>query len=259
MSGAGFEKPISEADLHAYVDGQLGPSECARIEAFLKANPEKAREVADWERQNAALNTLFPRKEAERHAEKLGEGIQAATPPARGRVWQMAAALAIAAMGVGGGWYARGALVPEASAVVEAALVQEALSAHRVYATEVLHPVEVPASDAAHLVSWLSKRLGARIVAPDLRESGFTLVGGRLLPAGEGPAAQFMYEDTAGRRITLYATTGAPGVLASFQFETHDGLASVTWQDDTLRYAVIGPLAHDELSRLATEVYRQLI
>ena len=38
---------------------------------------------------------------------------------------------------------------------------------------------------------------------PRLSGLGFALVGGRLLSAPDGPAAQFMYEDTDRRRITV--------------------------------------------------------
>ncbi|HHB81479.1 MAG TPA: anti-sigma factor [Aliiroseovarius sp.] len=133
------------------------------------------------------------------------------------------------------------------------------MNAHLSYAAEVRHPVEVGAAEEAHLVGWLSKRLGVNLSAPDLSAEGYHLVGGRLLPAGEGPAAQFMYEDEAGKRITVFATTGTPGTLAAFQFEERGDVAGVYWQDEQLRYAVIGALPRDALSGIATEVYRQLI
>ena len=42
------------------------------------------------------------------------------------------------------------------------ALAARSLEAHRVYVSEVRHPVEVGADEEAHLVQWLSKRLGFR-------------------------------------------------------------------------------------------------
>ena len=47
-------------------------------------------------------------------------------------------------------------------------------------------------------MQWLSKRLGRPLVVPDLAAVGFRLMGGRLLPAEDGPAAQFMYETGKG-------------------------------------------------------------
>ncbi len=256
------DKPMQTVNddlLHAYADGQLDGRERDMAEAFLAANPDKAAEVADWIRQNAALQALFPAAEAERqvrHLPRPGAGLSANSnwPP----ILRVAAMLALMAAGIGGGWFARG-VIEQGATLAEADIVREAMAAHTVYASEVLHPVEVSADQETHLVGWLSRRLGAEIVAPDLSGAGFALMGGRLLPAGDGPAAQFMYEDGRGRRITVYATGGSPGLLASFQFEQDGRVMGIYWQDEDLRYAVVGELARDELTDLATRVYRQLI
>ena len=85
------------------------------------------------------------------------------------------------------------------------------IDAHRLYSVEVRHPVEVAADDEAHMSTWLSRRLGKSIKPPPLAGAGFRLVGGRLLPADGKPAAQFMYENAAGQRLTLYFAVAAGG------------------------------------------------
>ena len=59
--------------------------------------------------------------------------------------------------------------------------------------------------------AWLSKRLGTPSSVPHLSETGYELVGGRLLPGNSGPAAQFMYQDARGQRLTLYVRTDGGG------------------------------------------------
>ncbi len=56
-------------------------------------------------------------------------------------------------------------------------------------------------------MTWLSNRLKRSMTIPSLTEYGFQLVSVRLLPGEEGPAAQFMYQNAAGERLTLYITT----------------------------------------------------
>jgi anti-sigma factor RsiW len=73
---------------------------------------------------------------------------------------------------------------------------------------ELRHPVEVNVSQEANLVQWLSKRLGRPLVVPNLTAAGYQLIGGRLLPAEEETAAQFMYQNGKGERLTLYMWTG---------------------------------------------------
>ena len=68
-----------------------------------------------------------------------------------------------------------------------AAWARRAAIAHVVYSPEVRHPVEVAANEEAHLVRWLSKRLGIQLKVPHLGALGYSLVGGRLLPFGRLP------------------------------------------------------------------------
>ena len=54
-----------------------------------------------------------------------------------------------------------------------------------------------------------NKRLGHRLIAPDLAELGFRLMGGRLLPADSGPAAHPL--TTWPARWTTCSALASPG------------------------------------------------
>ena len=150
---------------------------------------------------------------------------------------------------------------PEAAlaAVPAQALPARAARAHLVYAMEVRHPVEVDASQQEPLVAWLSKRLGTKLKVPVLADEGYELLGGRLLPGPEGPVAQFMYQEPAGRRLTLYvsAKAGSEGPTA-FRFAQEGGVSVFYWIDGNWGYALSGEIDRAVLSRLSTSVYRQL-
>ena len=94
---------------------------------------------------------------------------------------------------------------------------------------------------------WLTRRVGAPIRAPSLVDRGWKLMGGRLLPDLGLPAAQFMYEDAAGRRLTLYIRKETGLNNTSFQFAERDGLGSFYWIDRPLAYALAGRLSREEL------------
>ena len=132
------------------------------------------------------------------------------------------------------------------------------MTAYRVYAAEIRHPVEVAANDEAHLVAWLSKRIGQKLVAPNLTKAGFQLVGGRLLAMVGEPTAFLMYEDASGQRITLYVTRSTLHKLAAFRYKSQGGLNGFFWQDERLQYAIIGPVKRAVLNRLAILAYEQL-
>jgi anti-sigma factor RsiW len=118
--------------------------------------------------------------------------------------------------------------------------------------------VEVDAGQETHLVQWLSKRLGRQLVVPDLVVAGFRPMGGRLLPAEDGPAAQFMYRNGSGDRLTLCLRAGVAGETALRYHEEGDVGASehllVGWR---LGYAIAAKAERDLLLRIAELVYQQ--
>ena len=155
--------------------------------------------------------------------------------------------------------YFRTAGVPVAAAQPAATFSMRAARAHLVYAPEVRHPVEVDATQQEHLVKWLSKRLALDLKVPLLTGEGFELLGGRLLPGPEGPVAQFMYQDSAGKRLTLYVSKpNRADQPAAFRYAQEGPVSVFYWIDRDCGYALSGELDRPTLTRVATAVYRQL-
>jgi len=244
---------VTDDDLHAFLDGELPPERAARIEVWLADHPEDADRLRLYAEHNAGLHRLFdPVLEEPVPARLTAAAIRRKRSPARWAV-RIAASLALVALGAGGGWWLRGA-----APVAPVGVAHEALSAHLVFASEIRHPVEVPASEQPHLVAWLSKRLGAPLAVPNLEAAGFHLVGGRLLPAATGPAAQFMYENATGQRVTLYLNRNPAGSTTAFRLASAEGAHAFYWLDGPLGYALVGGGGRDELMGLAKAVYHQV-
>ena len=257
------ERPIGEDDLQAYVDGRLAPEIRENVEAYLRANPGRTAQVEADRELRASLR--------ERLAFKAQEPIPARLRIANiwggrrhgGHRWLRAVAVAMAWLAVGGaaGWTANNWIAGPRSASVRApsgAATLDGMTAHRTFVVEVAHPVEVPASQEAHLVQWLSRRLGAPLSAPDLSAQGFRLMGGRLLPAGEQPAAQFMYEDDKGTRLTVYVRPEGAGERTAFRFEAQGEVSAFSWVDRGLSYVVVAKVDRARLLDVAEAVYQQL-
>jgi anti-sigma factor RsiW len=245
-----------EAQLHAYLDGQLTPDQARLVENRLARDPEAALRVQEWRGMNQRLHALYD--------PTLEEPVPArlSTVPRFGwsRVLRAAAAAVVwLAVGTGLGWWWRGNQVPPRTAPV-AILAERAALAHTVYVPEVRHPVEVPANQEAHLVAWLSKRLGEPIKAPKLAGEGYELVGGRLLPSGQdGPAAQFMYQEAGGGRITLYVKCMGSNTRreTAFRYDRAGSVGVFTWIDDRVAYSLAAELPREKHLVLAEAVYRQ--
>ncbi|MBI2977289.1 MAG: anti-sigma factor [Rhodospirillales bacterium] len=247
-------EPVSEMDLHAFVDGQLDEARQREVAAHLAENPEAAARVAAYRAQKTALKAAFDPILKEPLPRQLG--LPTASRRTLHARWAAAAAGLLVAGGVLG-WQAGGMFTP--AAAPGTAVVHQAAVAHAVFTPQKRHPVEVRGDEEAHLVTWLSNVLGAPLRAPRLVDAGYLLVGGRLLSATDGPAAQFMYEDKGGRRLTLYVVTDpAQRGKTAFRYAEEKGVAIFYWIDGPLGYALAGKMTREELLKLADAVYTQL-
>lgn len=258
-----------EEALHALVDGRLGSEQAAALRERLEDDAE-ARDTFDaWSSQRESLRRLHRGALAEPiPASLLATAERAAAVHARNHRWQNRAAIAASlALAFGGGWLAHAQWPGAASSVLAAApmrsFAHEAVTAHAVYLPEVRHPVEVAADQQDHLVQWLSKRLGRPLKVPKLTEQGYELVGGRLLPGDEGARAQFMFQNAAGDRVTLYigAVRNAGTERArdtAFSFSSDGPVPGFYWVDQGYGFALAGKLSRPALMDLAKVVYQQL-
>jgi anti-sigma factor RsiW len=241
--------PVTETELHAYVDDRLPSDRRAAVENHLATHPGDAERVRDWRQQRVALHALFDPVLEEPVPDSLR---RRPSRPGLGPL-RYVAFVATALIGGALGWALRG----EQVVIETVGLPQQAAVAHVVYAPEVLHPVEVGAREEAHLVQWLSKRLGAPVRAPQLTAAGFELIGGRLLPGDAGPAAQFMYQDVHGARLTLYVRQAVhENGETAFRYAQEDKVGVFYWVDGPFGYALSGELARPQLLQVAEQVYR---
>jgi anti-sigma factor RsiW len=260
---------IDDAVLSAYVDGEVDDVERERVEAWLRDHPDDRARVQAWADDRAALSGLF--------GEVLG-----APPPDRllAAVWRRPtsfgrsrAAVAAAAAGlllagalIGGGgvwqWQQQRLAQQEARLRTQLAAgtaqgwVERAALAHSVYVAEPRHAVEVQAQEE-HLSRWLTRRIDIPVKLFDLREQGFELVGGRLLPDGPGKSAQLMYQDAQKHRVTVYLRKPEQGTDAAFRYEQHGALGMFYWVEEGAGYALVGELPKATLLALARAIYQQ--
>jgi len=263
------DRPIGEDDLQAYVDGRLAPERRADVEAFLTEHPEEADRITAHREQRDAVRELLAFKAkgpipARLRVATIAKEVQRTRRQSRvRRLNSVAATVGWLIIGALTGWYGNNVL--HAPVATQAAdlhggqpMVHDAFSAYRTFVSEVVHPVEVDANHEAHLVQWLSKRLGMPLVAPDLAKQGYRLMGGRLLPAGSGSAAMFMYDDDTGIRLTLYARVGQ-SEDTSFRFASDNkGGSAFYWQDAGMGYVLIGEIDRSHLLAVAEAAYHQL-
>ncbi|MBE7425064.1 MAG: anti-sigma factor [Burkholderiaceae bacterium] len=266
---SGDQRP-DDTLLSAWLDGEVEGSECARIQAWLQTHPDDAARVRLWAVDRDALRARFAATLDEPLPERLTQTVWRRSGPRRGFAWgrwgQAAAAVVLLGAGVAiGAWWRGGAAAERVANGPRWA--QRAAVAHAVYAPEVRHPVEVSVRDGdaaqqreqeTHLSRWLTRRLSVPVKLFDLRDQGFELVGGRLLPDASGPSAQLMYQDTMGMRVTVYLRkAGEPDAPAAFRFERQGDLSLFYWVEGRCGYALVGALPRERLLALAQAIARQ--
>jgi anti-sigma factor RsiW len=245
--------PVTEDELHAYVDGELPVDRHEAVAAWLTTHPDVAAQVAAWRAQGESIRARYGAIVNEPLPKRLKlDSVMKERP------WRsIAAAAACVAFLLGGasGWFAHGAATPSPSGFDK--LTMEALQAHKLYTLEVRHPVEVTGDERPHMTTWLSRRLGYEQRIPDLSSIGLKLVGGRLLPGPDGAAAFYMYEGASGERFTIYCSkTDVPET--ALRYKDSDRAAAFLWVDDKRAYVVSGPANRARMEMVTKAIYEQV-
>jgi anti-sigma factor RsiW len=229
--------------LSAFIDDETNDAERAETAARLTRDPLSAATVAAYRAQDNALRALFAPEAAD-------TAPQLVVIRPRPRYLLAASWLAV---GIACGALMH-VMLPTIGAGHRAPVfAQSADMAYAVYAPEQRHAVEVAASQQDHLVTWLSKRLNRSLTIPSLHEYGFELVGGRLLPGDDGPAAQFMYQNANGERLTLYMTGGSGKPREEYAIRMlRDGQRrTYYWTTGNAGYALSGEIGETRLKAIS--------
>ncbi|HUK00485.1 MAG TPA: anti-sigma factor [Stellaceae bacterium] len=251
------DRPITEEDLHAYVDDALDAVRRGEVEAYLARHPDAAARVSAFAEQRQALRSaLAPFAEEPVPPElDLARIIAARRRPSRSLWRSAAAAVLLFALGAAGGWFMHQPAEPAGGI---AALAQEAAANYAVYAPDYMHPVELKAADSGELLRWVSERLHRPVTAPDLSPSGYRFMGGRLVATAHGPAALFLYDDDHGTRLAMLIRPMAVEGKTPMSEHAQGPLSGFAWADRGLGYSLVADASPQILHPLADEARRQI-
>lgn len=251
---------FSDSELSAWLDGEGSADQRARIEAHLRNDEQAAAKVRLWSADRDALRARFDPVRGEAVPPRLADSV------VNGKGWtgRWLQAAAVAALLVTGGligsaltWQLQGQRIAATQAGTPASWVQRAAYAHSVFVPEPRHAVEVRAQEE-HLSRWLTRRIDVPVKLFDLRDEGFELMGGRLLPDASGKSAQLMYENARTKeRVTVYLRKPDADAPTAFRYLQQGNLGTFYWVEAGAGYALVGPLPKERLLALAQSIYRQ--
>lgn len=256
-------------DIHAYLDGELGPEEAAEIEALLDADPAEQARLDSYARQKeqlgAALGLAVAAGPASMRTARLQKKLAAAlhrrSTPRRifgTGPWICSGAQAAAACAlVAFGWWGHASWSPPLPAVPE--YVSEAVGAHMVFAEDHVRPAEFTGDAVNGAAEWFSTKIGVPVNPPDLAGYDITLVGARLLGTKEGPLAQFIYEDGDGLRYSLtLARHPVDRPVSPLQVVDYPDRSVGYWSTPEIDFALIGQRDSRSIQALATNLAKDI-
>jgi anti-sigma factor RsiW len=257
------DNAVPEDDLQGYVDGQLDTRRRAAIEAYLATHPGEAARLAAYRAQNIGLHALFdPRPGKPRDDDRLPPRMAAlagtldaklqdlaANAPGSRRLHHIAASVALLLAAGTAGWIG----------LEQVAWRDDSLVTLTRQATETPQqpqPVAEAQGGKRQVVAWLAAQSGdGPATVPDLEALGFRLAGERMVAnAGGTPAAQLLYQDETGQRVTLTMRAGGKAGKSSFTFTRDGEAARFVWQDAHMAYSLAGSMAQERLLKIAEAV-----
>ena len=111
---------------------------------------------------------------------------------------------------------------------------------HRGYAGG-MKEVEFTDAQIGQLLTWLTRRLGRAVTAPDLTQYDMEFIGGRLFFVNGMPVAQLAYHDEQGRLLGFCFMRNPSGdEKAPDQTRNGEDLYLIDWKDEAYQYVLIG-------------------
>lgn len=286
MPGSRVEPPVSEAELHGFVDGGLDRARSEAVQAFLAASPADAARVETWRRQNEKISAAFasmktsplpwslPLDSIAGEAAGIGravmEGGHAAVRESF-HSWRerwSAHGTRIAVLAFMGGVLLAASVdyitnhlgapddEPVSSSGSAAAGTNEAFAAQARAALRAFgqSPAAAPPSGTGE---GREQELAAPVL-PNLPVNGLKLAGLRAVPGEQGHMLCMFYgrPDASNLALCVEKTPGPAETLA--QLTGNFPSASISWRQKGAAYVLTGALPEPELRALADEARRQV-
>lgn len=221
--------------LDAYVDESLPAEELGAVDEHLRNCPSCASEVLARLQMKRATRAAAARfSPSPEFCLRIEKSIQKKRPILR-VAWMPWLSAAVAALLL----IAVSVTVLTRHAARERALT-ELLDQH-VATLASANPVDVVSTDRHTVKPWFQGKLPFTFNLPELQDSQFKLLGGKLIYVDHSPGAQLLFE-LRKHQLSVFIVQDQPGILplgAGVRQSSEKGFSEETWTGGGLRYTVI--------------------
>jgi anti-sigma factor RsiW len=281
---------IDDIQLMAYVDGELPPQECRRIEKENATSPKTAERIALFRASRLPYSQAFAQQKlpslpdglmkkiaqmapVARHADTIAEEAYPERkrqwlPPARVRSRLQIAPAWLSVAFVGGALCCF-ALLQCAPGIVSglnpmratvalnppgaSPWVQAAVGYQQLYARETVEQVSVDEGASSNTVEAIRRENGLALRVPDLHQAGLIFKRVQRLRFHNRPLVQIVYLPSKGAPVALCVVKDAKPDQDIASQRVHD-MNIVTWRRAGLGYALIGNNDDVDLAALGRQI-----
>lgn len=252
---------LGEAQILAYVDGQLPPRERAEVESALATDPQAAEQAEAYQAQNRLLHSTFSGRHLPPPPPTIEDLTQAivdtrASKPRRPVPLQAAGFLLATLLGVLGSqvWEERDELMDLAFFQEQASL--PLLGAFEDWNEGPAQPLHLRSQDLPSIapLSAADAIPDSRGRAPDLRSEGLELIAARLLPGRQAGAMELIYETPERARVSLYFGPARERGNPRFSLLQEGAMTLLFWHQQGRSFGLISELGRDKLLAIGSAV-----
>ena len=240
--------------LDLYLDGELTEKEMRAFDAHVRSCASCAADTLARVQMKRAVKTAAKRfAPSEEFRRRVQQNVGGKPRHQRSFGWHWALAGALAALLVAGavslGYISK--TRSDAEAGLQETAYDEIADLH-VATLASAAPVDVVSTDRHTVKPWFQGRIPFTFNLPELQNSDFSLLGGRVTYLQQAPGAHLIYE-LRKHKISVLIFQARPGdpSLPSSASRGASSFSTEAWTRDGLRYFVIGDATPDGIHKLA--------
>lgn len=256
-------KRVNELDLLAYADGLLDddPGRKATVEETLRADPAAMARAEAFRQQSEALRAAYGWRLAEPVPERLTAMLERPASVRHGTALRVAAVVLLTVGAGTTGWMLGQGDEDEgwsAATLIERSYAQfVAESPGGVFSGDIEPTIGAKVGDVRPL-GWLAEEVSIRLKAPDLTDTGFTLVDKQAVAVDGEQIVRLDYAGPEGSGFSLFLAPRWEARERGIAQAERGGVSMAYWLDGPLASTVVARMPAAETRALAEAVRRAM-